>query len=641
MKLPFIASPRLQDRIVVFFVALLMVVQLASFYFIRYAIEQTAQSTLREELRVGARVFRRLLEQNSQQLVEATSVLTYDFGFREAIATRERPTILSALRNHAARIKASGMAVIGMDGNIVADTLAEDNSGKPYPYPDLVQRARQLGRTSGIRIIDGKPFQVVVVPVLAPLPIAWVSMSFVIDDKAAKDLQRLTSSEVTFVRIEAGRTDLLATTLPPARRESLLDAAGTIIATGRDGLTVRLRDEDYEVLATPLDDTGGVRLFAILQRSVAEGLAPYLALQAVLLFLASVSVAVTLTGGIRIARRITRPVERLAAAAREVAKGNYEVSGVRGGDDEIGQLARAFDGMVKGLTERDSMRDALGKVASSEVVMKFMRGQIELGGEEREVSVMFADIRNFTALCEELTPQQSLLMLNEFLTAISELVETHGGVVDKYMGDGAMAIFGAPVTRPDDTQRAVDCALEIRRRIEGLGPALAARGLPHPEIGIGLNTSTVIAGNIGSPSRLNYTVLGDGVNLASRLEGLTKRYHVPIVVGTLTREKVNGIIFRELDKVRVRGKTIPERIFEPLGHAYEVSPGELSRLARWNDGLEDFRARRWQEARATFESLADERKYVRLCAIYLGYLRDLMARPPGADWDAAFTLYEK
>jgi len=496
VKLPFISSPRLQDRIVVFFVALLMVVQLASFYFIRYAIEETAQGTLREELRVGARVFRRLLEQNSQQLVEATSVLTYDFGFREAIATRDRDTILSALRNHAARIKASGMAVIGLDGNIVADTLAESNSGRPYPYPDLVVRARTLGRTSGIRIIDGKPYQVVVVPVLAPLPISWVSMSFVIDDKAAHDLQRLTSSDVTFVRVEGGRAELLATTLPPARRESLLAAANSIIAAGREGMTARLRDEDYEVLATPLEDTGGVRLFAILQRSVAEGLAPYLALQAVLLFLAGLSVALTLAGGIRIARRITRPVERLAEAAREIARGNYEVSGVRGGEDEIGQLALAFDGMVKGLTERDSMRDALGKVASSEVVQQLLHGQIELGGEERDVSVMFTDIRNFTALCEELTPQQSLFLLNEFLTAISEVVEAHGGVVDKYMGDGAMAFFGAPVTRPDDTQRAVDCALEIRRRIEGLGPALAARGLPHPDIGIGLNTSTVIAGNI-------------------------------------------------------------------------------------------------------------------------------------------------
>ena len=641
MKLPFISRPRLQDRIVVFFVALLIVVQVVSFYFIRYAIEQTAQGTLREELRVGARVFQRILEQNSQQLVEATSVLTYDFGFREAIATRDRDTILSALRNHAARIKAGGMAVIGLDGKIVADTLAESDSGKPYPYPELMARAHEHGRTSAIRIIDGKVFQVVVVPVLAPLPIAWVSISFVIDNKAAQDLQRLTSSEVTFVRDEASRSELLATTLPPARRDALLAAASSIIATGREGITVTLRGEDYEVLATPLEDTGGVRLFAILQRSVAEGLAPYLALQAVLLFIAALAVAVTLAGGMRIARRITRPVEKLAEVAREVARGNYEVGMVRAGDDEIGELATAFDGMLRGLTERDSMRDALGKVASSEVVMQLLQGQIELGGEEREVSVMFADIRNFTALCEELTPQQSLLMLNEFLTAISELVESHGGVVDKYLGDGAMAIFGAPVTRPDDTQRAVDCALEIRRRIEGLGPVLAARGLPHPVVGIGLNTSSVIAGNIGSPSRLNYTVLGDGVNLASRLEGLTKRYHVPIVVGSLTRDRVNGIVFRELDKVRVRGKTVPERIFEPLGRAYDISPADLARLARWNDALEDFRARRWVQARAAIESLADERHYVRLCSIYLGYLRELMARPPGDDWDAAFTLYDK
>ena len=130
-----------------------MGVQLVSFYFIRYAIEHTAQGTMRDELRVASRVFTRLLQQNSQQLLEATSVLSYDFGFRQAIATRDDRTILSALANHAARIKASGMAVIGMDGNIVADTLAETNSGKPYPYPDLIQRARQLGRTSGIRII--------------------------------------------------------------------------------------------------------------------------------------------------------------------------------------------------------------------------------------------------------------------------------------------------------------------------------------------------------------------------------------------------------------------------------------------------------------------------------------------------------
>jgi adenylate cyclase len=641
MKLPFLDKPRLQDRIVIFFVVLLAAVQLASFYFIRYTVEQTAQNSLRDEMRVGARVFKRLLDQNSQQLVEATSVLTYDFGFREAIASRDRDTILSALRNHAARIKASGMAVIGLDGIVVADTLLDQNAGKPYPHPELIARASSIGRTSGLRVINGKPFQVVVVPVLAPLPIAWVSMSFVMDDNTARDLQHLSSSQVTFVRLVDGRTELLATTMPPSRRNLLLAEAAHIVAMGRDGMKVQLGGEEYEVLATPLEESGGLRLFAILQRSVAEGIAPYLALQAVLLFLASFSVALTLAGGIRIAKRITRPLLQLAEAAREVTRGNYEVRVRHTEDDEIGELSRAFDGMVRGLVERDSMRDALGKVASSEVVAQLLQGQIELGGEERDVTVMFTDIRNFTALCETLSPQQSLSLLNQFLTAISEVVEKHEGVVDKYLGDGVMAMFGAPVMRPDDAQRALDCALEIRSRVAALGPVLAARGLPHPDIGIGVNTSSVIAGNIGSPTRLNYTVLGDGVNLASRLEGLTKRYHVPIVVGSLTRDSSAGIVWRELDKVRVRGKTVPERIYEPLGHDGEVSQGNLARLVRWHEALSDFRERRWTRARTVFESLAGEKSYARLASIYLGYTRDLLANPPGDDWDASFTLYDK
>src|SRR4029077_13801108 len=144
-----------------------------------------------------------------------------------------------------------------------------------------------------------------------------------------------------------------------------------------------------------------------------------------------------------------------------IARGNYEVRVGAAGTDEIGDLSRAFDGMAKGLTERDHMRDVLGKVASSEVVAQLMDGRIELGGAEVDATVIFTDIRNYTAICETLTPQQSLLMLNEFLTTISEVVEAHGGVVDKSLGDGVMAVFGAPVTRPDDTQRAVDAALEI------------------------------------------------------------------------------------------------------------------------------------------------------------------------------------
>ena len=559
---------RLQDRIVGFFVVLLLAVQLVSFLFIRYAIERTAQGTMRDELRVGARVFTRLLEQNSRQLADATSVLTYDFGFREAIATRDRATILSTLRNHAARIKANGMAVIGLDGRVVADTIQEGMAGKPYPFPDLVARAADLGRTSGVRVVDGKAYQIIVVPVLAPLPIAWVSISFVIDDATARDLQRITTSDISFVQMAGGAPHILATTLPPLRRASFVPEAGRIIAIAHDGATVRLGDDDYEVLARPIDDTGSLPIHAILQRLSADGLIAYRALEVVLLIIASLSLAVMLVGARRITGRITRPVALLGAAAIEIERGNYSVRVASEASDEIGELGRAFDRMAAGLAERDNMRDVLGKVASNEVVTRLLEGgDIELGGEERDVTVMFTDIRNFTALVEKLTPDQSLQLLNQFLTVISEVIEAHGGVVDKY--------------------------------------------------------------------------IGDGVNLAARLEGLTKRYHVPIVVGYATREKARDIVCRELDKVRVRGKTVPERIFEPLAREGELTATQVVHLAQWNEALEMFRLRCWDAAAAAFKELATVPGYERITFLYLGYIRDLEANPPGENWDAAFTLYEK
>jgi adenylate cyclase len=156
-----------------------------------------------------------------------------------------------------------------------------------------------------------------------------------------------------------------------------------------------------------------------------------------------------------------------------------------------------------------------------------------------------------------------------------------------------------------------------------------------------MNTSRMIAGTIGSPSRLNYSVLGDGVNLAARLEGLTKRYHVPIVAGSRTRDAVTGIVWRELDKVRVRGKTVAERIYEPLGRESEVPAGELARLAQWHAALEAFRSRNWHRTHAYLGVLANHPGYGRIVSIYAGYLRELEANPPGDAWDAAFTLYDK
>ena len=634
----------LESRITAFFVVLLLAVQLAGLISIRYAIDQNARAILRDELNVGVRVFKRLLEQNSQQLVEATAVLTYDYGFREAVAMQDRDTILSVLANHSARIKASGMALVNMQNVVVADTLQTGAIGKPFASPELIANATEQRRSSAIRLVGGTIYQIVVVPVLAPLPIAWVAMFFVIDNTVANDLKRITGLDVTFIgRTGSGSGNILASTVDAPLQQALQLELPDISRQPETRGTRTLGGEEFEVLSTTIERYDNTRILALLQRSMREGLRPYDSLQVALLFLAAISLVISLLGSMRIARRITRPVRALAEAAKRVESGDYR--GVEGvatmPQDEIGALATAFNNMSHGLSERDRMRDVLGKVASPAVAERLLVQKIELGGEERRVTVMFADIRNFTGLCERLTPHQSLGLLNRYLDCINTVIDRHEGIIDKYTGDGVMALFGAPISRSDDAERAISAALDIVARIRKLSVDLQAEGLPHPPIGIGINTASVIAGNVGTPSRFNYTVLGDGVNLAARLEGLTKRYQVAVVVGPQTRELVPGLAYRELDKVRVRGKSVAVHIFEPLGRESDLSSEQLRLLERYHQALRAFRHRDWHIARSEFAMLQEHPDYAVLGKLYLGYIDQHEALPPDPGWDGAFTLYDK
>lgn len=641
---------RLENRIVVFFIALLLAVQLLSFGAIRYAIENSARNNLRGELAVGERVFKRLREENSQQLVEATAVLAYDFAFRNAVASQDSGTILSALTNHSERIRASGMALVNLENLIVADTMRQDNAGKAFAFPELVDKARTATdgrRASALRLVNNTIHQIVVVPVLAPLPIAWVAMYFVIDDNTATDLKRITSLDVTFAsRRSNAMPAILATTLPATLRNALAGEAADLFDRDRYRATRVLNGEEFETLTTDLDRYGDTRIVAMLQRSMADGMQPYDGLQVALLFLAALSLAVSLVGSVRIARRVVRPVTALARAANRISSGEYVsmelvAPAAMRLNDEVGDLALAFDNMSKGLAERDKMRDVLGKVTSPAVAERLLNANIELGGEEREVTVLFADIRNFTTICETLSPQESVTLLNRYLETINRVIDAHEGVIDKYMGDGVMALFGAPIGDPTDPERAVNAAIALVREIEALGTTLAEDGLPHPDIGIGINTARVIAGNIGSASRLNYTVLGDGVNLAARLEGLTKRYQVPVILGEATASRVPQFTYCALDRVRVKGKSVAVTLYTPLGPTDALDATTAEALGQWNAALAHFRQQAWEQARAGFTALASTAPFARSAALHLGYLTQFETEPPPSDWDGAFTLYEK
>jgi adenylate cyclase len=185
--------------------------------------------------------------------------------------------------------------------------------------------------------------------------------------------------------------------------------------------------------------------------------------------------------------------------------------------DELGRLAGAFNTMTEGLELKERYRGVLDKVVSPEVAEELMRSDILLGGETREVTTLFVDISSFTAMTEGMEPQRVVALVNDIMSRLGTIVEAHGGVVDKYLGDGLMALFGAPVARGDDTTRAVRAALDMQLAMTALDATRAARGEPAVRVAIGIHTGPVVAGNIGSPNRLNYTAVGESVNLAARL----------------------------------------------------------------------------------------------------------------------------
>jgi len=264
-------------------------------------------------------------------------------------------------------------------------------------------------------------------------------------------------------------------------------------------------------------------------------------------------------------------------------------------------------------------------------------------GESRELTVLFSDVRGFTTISEGLEPRELSQLMNAFLTPLTEVIYRNRGTIDKYMGDCIMAFWGAPVHEPAHAQHAVRAALGMVEALKGLQAEFRARNWPEINIGVGLNTGRMSVGNMGSSIRLAYTVMGDAVNLASRLEGITKEYGVQIIVGDETRGSVPDLICRELDRVRVKGKDIAVAIHEPLGFAGEVDEAILAAARQFDQALAHYRAQRWDEAEAVLRELlaTSATSGEKLYRLYLDRVAILRAEPPGPDWDGSFTFKTK
>jgi len=266
---------------------------------------------------------------------------------------------------------------------------------------------------------------------------------------------------------------------------------------------------------------------------------------------------------------------------------------------------------------------------------------IRPGGEVKELTIMFSDIRDFTTLSEGMSPDDLVLLLNEYFGAMTDVLYQHYGTLDKYIGDAIMAFWGSPLPQEDHAYRACSAALQMVGRLNELNRDWRTRGRPEIAIGIGLNTGPVNVGNMGSDKRLAWTVMGDNVNLASRLEGMTKQYRTSVIIGETTHAQVkHQFVAREVDKIRVKGKKHPVTIYELLAPVSEAGPYEAL-LTDYNKAMDCYRTRDWAEAAGKFGPIMSAHPYDGPTQVLLQRCLEFMVEPPPDDWDFVYVMKSK
>ena len=300
--------------------------------------------------------------------------------------------------------------------------------------------------------------------------------------------------------------------------------------------------------------------------------------------------------------------------------------------------------MIEDISDEKRMKGTMARYMDPAIADQLMAtGKEVLGGNMSEASILFSDVRSFTTLTESLGAQGTVGLLNEYFTLMVDCLQKEGGMLDKFIGDAMMAIFGLPLPREDDADRAVRAGIGMLVELERFNTARKERGMMAIDMGLGINTDEIVSGNIGSPKRMNYTVIGDGVNLAARLETACKQYGAKMLVSDATVKKLKGTYrMREADRVVVKGKTEPVVIFECLDYHTEASfPNPMEVINHFKDGLAKYRRQDWEKAKGAFQEALKAHRGDKLSKIYMERCDYFEKNPPEKEWDGVWVMKEK
>ncbi len=467
-----------------------------------------------------------------------------------------------------------------------------------------------------------------------------------IDKKTLESIKEISSVDLALYSKEG----INVTTLPPEKEEELSKLVSSKILEfdkgNRDIISeVSLRNERFIIRwasilpGMPMQQSGFIVL-----KSLTEELSFLRKLQITLLIIGVTILVVAIGLSFLIAGGVTKPVRALAIAARKIGEGELETKVEIQTGDELEELGGAFNEMVKGLKEREFIKTTFERYVSKTVASELIKNpeMVRLGGIKKKLTVMFSDIGGFTTLSETLSPEEVVKHLNEYFEGMSSAILEFNGTINQFQGDAIVAFWGAPVPQENHAVLACLAALRCREFLKNLQAEWLSQGLPERTFRFGINTGEMVVGNIGSSSRFEYTVIGDEVNLASRLEGANKIYGTQILISDETYEFAKEeVIARELDIIRVVGKTERVRIYELVSQKGEMDEKKTTILDKFRIGVNLYREQKWVGAKEYFEKILELDPYDKPSQEYLRRCSEYENSPPSEDWEGVFELRSK
>ncbi|HEX3037242.1 MAG TPA: adenylate/guanylate cyclase domain-containing protein [Thermodesulfobacteriota bacterium] len=601
-------------------------------------------------------------------ILSTASVVAEDFGFglptdRGEILKDANLRLNSLLPFLAVYHKSDIFLVTSAQGELLFSKSGPDKFGSDLSNLPIFQKIfdegeavdiwdSRLQTSSNIKIFPSGGqkaiYQIVAKPVVFGEEIhgvvIWGSR---IDRETLESIKEISSVDIALYSGER----INASTLPPHKEKELSNLISFNMTdeedTKGDSVSeVSLGGERFMTMRSSIlpDATINENSGFIVLRSLTQELGFLRKLQITLLLIGVLILLVAIGLSFLVSGGVTKPVRTLASAARRIGEGKLEtrVDIITG--DELEELGGAFNEMVKGLKEREFIKTTFERYVSKAVASELIKNpeMVRLGGIKRELTVMFSDIGGFTTLSETLPPETIVKHLNEYFEGMSSAILEFDGTINQFQGDAIVAFWGAPVPQNNHPLLACLAALRSREFLESLQAKWIAEGLPGGTFRFGINTGEMVVGNIGSSSRFEYTVIGDEVNLASRLEGANKIYGTQILISGKTYEFVKEeITARELDIIRVVGKTEPVRIYELVSRKGELDDSRMIVLEEFQVGVGLYRERKWDEACECFERILEldpsdkpSQEYMRRCKKYQNL-------PPPLDWGGVFELRSK